>query len=93
MKNGDLKPSLGEPKGDHFSISLSRFVKFTKGAERFFTESLGFYTAVPCRFSQDDIEFPSAITLQSALAIENAKMYEHAKMDFRSRIVSSFIGE
>jgi len=35
MKNGDLKPSLGEPKGDYFSISLSRFVKSQKALRDF----------------------------------------------------------
>ncbi len=54
---------------------------------------LRLYTAVPCRFAQDDIEFLSAVALQSGLAIENAKLYEHAKTDFRSRITSSSIGE
>jgi GAF domain-containing protein len=47
---------------------------------------LRLYTAVPCRFAQDDIEFLSAIALQSGLAIENAKMYEHAKTDYRKLI-------
>lgn len=42
---------------------------------------LRLYTAVPCRFEQDDIDFLSAIAMQSGLAIENAKMYEHVKMD------------
>ncbi len=54
---------------------------------------LRLYTAVPCRFAQDDIEFLSAVALQSGLAIENAKLYEHAKTDFRSRIASSSIAE
>ena len=54
---------------------------------------LRLYTAVPCRFAEDDIDFLSAIALQSGLVIENAKMYEHAKTDFKSRIVSSSIGE
>jgi len=40
---------------------------------------LRLYTSVPCRFAQDDIDFLSAIAMQSGIAIENAKMYEHAK--------------
>ncbi len=40
---------------------------------------LRLYTSVPCRFSQDDIDFLSAIALQSGIAIENAKMYEQLK--------------
>ena len=50
---------------------------------------LRLYTAVPCRFAQDDIEFLSAIALQSGLAIENAKMYEHVKKDYRKLMSSS----
>jgi GAF domain-containing protein len=40
---------------------------------------LRLYTSVPCRFTDDDIDFLSAIAMQSGLAIENAKMYEHVK--------------
>ena len=42
---------------------------------------LRLYTAVSCRFEQDDMDFLSAIAMQSGLAIENAKMYEHVKMN------------
>ena len=42
---------------------------------------LRLYTAVPCRFEQDDIDFLAALAMQSGLAIENAKIYEHVKMD------------
>ncbi len=49
---------------------------------------LRLYTAVPCRFTQDDIEFLCAVALQSGLAIENAKMYEHVKKDYR-KLMSS----
>ncbi len=50
---------------------------------------LRLYTAVPCRFAQDDIDFLSAIAMQSGLAIENAKMYEYVRMDYRNRMSSS----
>ncbi len=43
------------------------------------TGVLRLYTSVPCRFSDDDIEFLSAIALQAGLAIQNAKMYEDVK--------------
>ncbi len=39
------------------------------------------YTSVPCKFTQEDIQFLTAIAEQSGLAIENAKMYEHVKAD------------
>ncbi len=42
---------------------------------------LRLYTSVPCRFTEDDVDFLSAIAMQSGLAIEHAKMYEHVKMD------------
>lgn len=54
---------------------------------------LRLYTAVPCRFAQDDIDFLSAIAMQSGLAIENAKMYEHVKKDPKSLTASSSMGE
>ena len=41
--------------------------------------ALRLYTPVFCRFTQDDIDFLSAIAMQSGLAIENAKMYEQVK--------------
>jgi len=50
---------------------------------------LRLYTGVPCRFEQDDIDFLSAIAMQSALAIENAKMFEHVKKDYRKLMSSS----
>jgi GAF domain-containing protein len=49
---------------------------------------LRLYTAVPCRFAQDDIDFLSAIAMQSGLAIGNAKMYEHVKMEDKKRMSS-----
>jgi GAF domain-containing protein len=50
---------------------------------------LRLYTAVPCRFTEDDIDFLSAIAMQSGLAIENAKMYEYVRMDYRKQMSSS----
>jgi len=49
---------------------------------------LRLYTSVPCRFTQDDIDFLSAIAMQGGLAIENAKMYEHVKMDYKKLMAS-----
>lgn len=43
---------------------------------------LRLYTSVPCRFTQDDIDFLSAIAMQSGLAIDKAKMYENVKMNY-----------
>lgn len=43
---------------------------------------LRLYTSVPCLFSQDDINFLSAVAMQSGMAIENAKMYERAKTNY-----------
>lgn len=51
--------------------------------------ALRLYTSVPCRFTEDDIDFLCAIAMQSGLAIENAMMYEHTKTDFEKRMVSS----
>ena len=51
--------------------------------------ALRLYTPVPCRFTQDDIDFLSAIAMQSGLAIENAKMHEHVKMDYKKLMLSS----
>ena len=42
---------------------------------------LRLYTSAPCRFTQDDIDFLSAIAVQSGLAIDNARVYEHVKTD------------
>src|SRR4030042_1088747 len=50
---------------------------------------LRLYTSVPCRFTEDDIHFLSAVAIQSGLAIENAKRYEHVKTDYEKRMVSS----
>ncbi len=49
---------------------------------------LRLYTSVPCRFTDDDIDFLSAIAMQSGLAIENAKMYEHMKASYEKLIAS-----
>jgi len=49
---------------------------------------LRLYTPVPCRFTQDDIDFISAIAMQSGLAIENAKMYEHVKTNYEKLMTS-----
>lgn len=49
---------------------------------------LRLYTSVPCRFTQDDIDFLSAIAVQGGLAIENAKMYEHVKTNSGKRVAS-----
>jgi GAF domain-containing protein len=54
---------------------------------------LRLYTSVPCRFTEDDIHFLSAIAIQSGLAIENAKMHEHVKTDYEKRIASSLVME
>ena len=51
---------------------------------------LRLYTSVPCRFSKDDIDFLSAIAMQSGLAIENAKMYEHVKVNYEKLMASPF---
>lgn len=40
---------------------------------------LRLYTSVPCRFSEDDIDFLSAIGMQCGIAIENARMYERVR--------------
>ncbi len=50
--------------------------------------ALRLYTAVPCRFTEDDIDFLCAIAMQSGLAIENAKMYEHVKADYEKLMAS-----
>ncbi|MEW6374950.1 MAG: GAF domain-containing protein [Thermodesulfobacteriota bacterium] len=52
---------------------------------------LRLYTSVPCRFTDDDIDFLSAIAMQSGLAIENAKMYEYVKVNYEKLMASSSI--
>ena len=47
---------------------------------------LRLYTPVLCRFTQDDVDFLSAIAMQSGLAIENAKMYEQAKSNYMKNV-------
>lgn len=49
---------------------------------------LRLYTSVPCRFTEDDVRFLSAIALQSGLAIENARMYELIKGDYEKLMTS-----
>ncbi len=49
---------------------------------------LRLYTPVPCRFTTDDIDFLSAIAMQSGLAIENAKMYEYVKVNYEKLMTS-----
>jgi len=46
------------------------------------------YTPVPCKFTQDDIQFLIAVAEQSGLAIENAKMYEHIKANYEKLMAS-----
>lgn len=50
---------------------------------------LRLYTPVPCRFSEDDIEFLSAIGMQSGLAIENARRYERVRSNYGKGVASS----
>ena len=52
------------------------------------TGVLRLYTSVPCRFTQDDIDFLSAIAMQSGFAIEHAKMYEHVKSNYEKLAAS-----
>ncbi len=54
---------------------------------------LRIYTSVPCKFTEDDIEFLSAIAMQCGLAIENAKMYDRVKGEFEQGTASSSIVE
>ena len=51
--------------------------------------ALRLYTSVPCRFSEDDIDFLSAIAMQSGIAIENAKMYAHIRLSYEKGMASS----
>lgn len=44
--------------------------------------ALRLYTPIPCKFTQDDIQFLIAVAEQSGIAIENAKMYEQVKMNY-----------
>ncbi len=53
--------------------------------------ALRLYTAVPCRFTEDDIEFLTAIAAQSGLAIEHAMMYKHLKAVSGTQMASSSI--
>jgi GAF domain-containing protein len=46
------------------------------------------YTSIPCLFSQDDIDFLSAIAMQSGTAIENAKTFERVKMNYERSVAS-----
>jgi GAF domain-containing protein len=50
--------------------------------------ALRLYTSIPCRFTQDDIDFLSAIAIQSGLALENARTYEQAKSNYEKRTIS-----
>ena len=53
--------------------------------------ALRLYTSILCHFTQDDIDFLSAIAMQSGLAIENARMYEQAKSNYEKRMISPFL--
>ena len=46
---------------------------------------LRLYTSVPCRFTEDDIHFLSAVATQSGLAIQNARIYEDVKSGYQKR--------
>lgn len=46
------------------------------------------YTSVPCRFSEDDIDFLSAIGMQCGIAIDNARMYEHVRSNYEKVMTS-----
>ncbi len=50
---------------------------------------LRLYTGVPCRFIKDDIDFLSAVAVQSGLAIDNARMHEQVKSNYEKRMASS----
>jgi signal transduction protein with GAF and PtsI domain len=52
---------------------------------------LRLYTSVPCRFTQDDIDFLTAIGMQSGIAIENAKMVEYMKANYEKRPPSGLL--
>lgn len=52
---------------------------------------LRLYTSVPCRFTEDDIDFLSAIAMQSGLAIGNAMMYEHTKPNGEKQVIFSSV--
>ena len=53
--------------------------------------ALRLYTAIPCRFDKEDIEFLTAIAMQSGLAIEHAVMYEKAKTGYEKQLTSSMV--
>jgi GAF domain-containing protein len=46
------------------------------------------YTLVPCKFTEDDIQFLTAVAEQSGIAIENAKMYDHIKTNYEKVMAS-----
>ena len=46
------------------------------------------YTPLPCKFTQDDIQFLTAVAEQSGIAIENAKMYDHIKSNYEKLMAS-----
>jgi GAF domain-containing protein len=48
---------------------------------------LRLYTSIRCRFTEDDIEFLSALAMQCGIAIENAKMYEQVKTNYEKSMV------
>jgi len=50
---------------------------------------LRLYTGVPCRFIKDDIDFLSAVAVQSGLAIDNARMHEQVKSNYEKWASSS----
>lgn len=51
--------------------------------------ALRLYTSVPCRFSEDDIDFLCAIGMQSGIAIENARTYERVQSNYGNAATSS----
>lgn len=50
--------------------------------------ALRLYTPVPCRFSQDDVDFLSAIAVQGGLAIENARLHRQVKSNYERLMTS-----
>ncbi len=47
------------------------------------TGVLRLYTSVACQFTEDDVQFLSAVALQSGLAIENAKIHQELKSSYQ----------